>query len=211
MPTTRFIVVRHGETAWNAQSRIQGHLDSPLNEEGMAQALLLAERLASEPFDHFYVSDLGRARQTAQPLADRIGREPVVVTGMRERCLGVFQGLTGAECRERYPEHYQRFHSRDPDHAMPGAESIRELHARVSSQFEAWAAEHGDAGVLVITHGGVLDVLYRHVVGLALGARRDYPLFNASLNRVRRDEGGWAIEQWGDITHLTRDATRDEF
>ena len=211
MSITRFIVVRHGETAWNAQRRIQGHLDSPLNEEGLAQALLIAERLSSEPFDHFYVSDLGRARQTAQPLADRTGREPIVTARLRERCLGVFQGLTGPECGQRYPDDYRRFHSREPDHAMPGAESTRALYDRVSTQFEAWATEHPDTRVLAITHGGVLDVLYRHVNGLPLEAARDYPLFNASLNSVRREEAAWVLEDWGDIAHLTRDAARDDF
>jgi probable phosphoglycerate mutase len=211
MPPTRFIVVRHGETAWNAQGRIQGHLDSPLNEEGMAQALLVAERLAPEPFDHFYVSDLGRARQTAQPVADRTGRQPILTPRVRERCLGIFQGLTGAECEQRYPDDYRRFHGRDPDHAMPGAESTRALYDRVSAQFEEWTAEHAGARVLVITHGGVLDVLYRHVSGLSLDAARHYPLFNAGLNFVRREASGWVLEAWGDIAHLTRDAARDDF
>src|SRR5262245_40388722 len=139
MASTRFIVVRHGETAWNAVSRIQGHLDSPLNEEGMAQALLLAEHLAAEPFDHFYASDLGRALQTAQPLADRTGTQPVPEPQLRERRLGVFQGLTPAECERSYPEDYRRFHSRDPDHSMPGGESIRDLNRRVGALFEALA------------------------------------------------------------------------
>ena len=95
---TEFIVVRHGETAWNAQGRIQGHLDSPLNEEGLAQALLVGDRLAREPFAHLYSSDLGRALQTAQPIADHSGRPARIDARLRERNLGVFQGLTGAEC-----------------------------------------------------------------------------------------------------------------
>jgi probable phosphoglycerate mutase len=211
MPSTRFIVVRHGETAWNAASRIQGHLDSPLNEEGMAQALLLAERLAPEPFDHFYASDLGRARQTAQPLADRTGRQPIAEAQLRERRLGVFQGLTPPECQQAYPEDYRRFHERDPDHAMPGGESIRELNRRVAAVFEALASRHPGACIVTVTHGGVLDALYRYVTDMPLDQPRTFPVFNASVNRVRRDSTGWVLESWGDISHLTRDAALDDF
>jgi probable phosphoglycerate mutase len=211
MAATRFIVVRHGETAWNAQARIQGHLDSPLNEEGMAQALLLAEHLAPEPFDHLYASDLGRALQTAQPLADRTGKQPIPNPQLRERGLGVFQGLTAAECQRAYPEDYRRFHSRDPDHAMPGGESIRELNRRVAALFEELASRHSGGCVVAVTHGGVLDALYRHVTRMPLDQPRDFPVYNASVNRIRREADGWTLESWGDISHLTRDATLDDF
>ena len=208
---TRFIVIRHGETAWNAQGRIQGHLDSPLNEEGMAQALLVAERLAAEPFDHFYSSDLGRALQTAQPLADRTGKQPVATQELRERRLGAFQGLTAAQCQDAYPEDYRRFHGRDPDHAMPGGESIRELNRRVATLFEELADRHAGERIVSVTHGGVLDALYRFVVRVPLDRPRDFPIYNASLNQVRREAGGWVLERWGDISHLTRDAALDDF
>jgi 2,3-bisphosphoglycerate-dependent phosphoglycerate mutase len=211
MAATRFIVVRHGETAWNAQTRIQGHLDSPLNEEGMAQALLLAERLAQEPFDHFYASDLGRALQTAQPLADRTGKQPIPNRQLRERSLGIFQGLTSVECERAYPEDYGRFHGRDPDHAMPGGESIRELNRRVASVFEDLASRHAGECVLAVTHGGVLDALYRVVTRMPLDQPRTFPVYNASVNRVRREANGWVLESWGDISHLTRDAALDDF
>jgi probable phosphoglycerate mutase len=211
MAPTRFIVVRHGETAWNAQTRIQGHLDSPLNEEGMAQALLLAERLAPERFDYFYCSDLGRALQTAQPLADRTGKQPMPERELRERGLGVFQGLTPVECQRAYPEDYRRFHSRDPDHAMSGGESVRELNRRVAALFETLASRHPGACVLAVTHGGVLDALYRHVTRMPLERLRDFPVYNASINRVRREADGWVLENWGDISHLTRDAALDDF
>jgi probable phosphoglycerate mutase len=211
MAPTRFIVLRHGETAWNAQGRIQGHLDSPLNEEGMAQALLVAERLAAEPFDHFYSSDLGRALQTSQPLADRTGRQPIPERQLRERGLGVFQGLTAAECQQAYPGDYRRFHGREPDHAMPDGESIRELNRRVSAVFEMLADRHAGGCVLAVTHGGVLDALYRHVTRMPLEQPRDFPVYNASINRVRREPGGWILESWGDISHLTRDAALDDF
>jgi probable phosphoglycerate mutase len=211
MKETRFIVVRHGETAWNAEGRIQGHLDSPLNEEGLAQALLLGERLAHEAIDALYCSDLGRVRQTVQPLIDRTGRQPVITERLRERNLGVFQGLTSRECQQRHPEDYARFHARDPDHVVPGGESIRAVHARVGALFEEWAAQHAGQLVLAVTHGGVLDALHRYASSMALDRTRDFPIYNASLNWLRWREGTWQIERWGDISHLTRDAALDDF
>jgi probable phosphoglycerate mutase len=209
--TTDFIVVRHGETAWNAEGRIQGHLDSPLNEEGLAQALLVGDRLAREPFSHLYSSDLGRALQTVQPIADHSRRRVVTDVRLRERNLGVFQGLTGAECERRFPEHYARFRTRDPEHVIPGGESARQMYQRVSDVFTALAREHEGARLVVVTHGGVLDALYRFVHSVPLDQPRDFPVYNASLNRVRLRDAHWSIEDWGDISHLTRDAALDDF
>ncbi len=209
--TTEFIVVRHGETAWNAEGRIQGQLDSPLNEEGLAQALLVGDRLAREHFSHLYSSDLGRALQTVQPIADHSNR-PVLTDGrLRERNLGMFQGLTGIECERRFPEHYARFRAREPDHVIPGGESARQVYERVSAAFTALAREHAGARLVVVTHGGVLDALYRFVQGVPLDRPRDFPIFNASLNAVRCTDARWSVERWGDISHLTRDAALDDF
>jgi probable phosphoglycerate mutase len=211
MSTTRFIVVRHGETAWNAEGRIQGHLDSPLNEEGLAQALLVCERLARERIDTIYCSDLGRVLQTVQPLIDHIGMEPIREARLRERHLGIFQGLTSAECQARHPEDYARFHGRDVEHVVPGGESIRQVYARVAAFFDAKAREHAGHCLAVITHGGILDALYRHVTGTPLEKLRDFTVYNASLNWIRFENGHWQLDQWGDISHLTRDAALDDF
>ncbi len=211
MTATEFIVVRHGETAWNAEGRLQGHLDSPLNEEGLAQALLLGECLARERFSQLYSSDLGRALQTVQPIADRSGRRVVSDARLRERNLGVFQGLTGAECERRSPEHYARFKLRDPDHVIPGGESMRQVYERVSGVFADLARKHPGERAVVVTHGGALDALYRFANGLRLEQPRDFPIFNASVNVVRQEEGRWSIVRWGDISHLTRDAALDDF
>lgn len=208
---TELILIRHGETAWNAEHRIQGHLDSPLNDEGLAQALLLGERLAREPFDQFYSSDLGRALQTAQPIADRSGRRPVPDVRLRERNLGLFQGLTSAECEQRYPEDYARFHRRDPDHVVPGGESIRQVYYRVSALLEALVRSHPRQRILVVTHGGILDAGYRFVNGVPLDRLRDFPIYNASINRIAHDGAAWRMSDWGDISHLTRDAALDDF
>lgn len=211
MTDTRFIVVRHGETAWNAAGRIQGHLDSPLNEEGFAQAILLGERLSRERFDAAYCSDQGRVLQTIQPFVDRTGMQPTRTERLRERNLGVFQGLDSQECQKRYPQDYARFHGRDPEHVVPEGESIRQVYARVSSLFSELAARHPGQQILAVTRGGILDSLYRFVTGMALERRRDFPIYNASLNIVLVREGRWLLETWGDISHLTRDAALDDF
>jgi len=211
MTATRFIVCRHGETAWNAQHCIQGHLDSPLNEEGLAQALLVGECLGHEAFDVLYSSDLGRALQTAQPIADRSSREILREPRLRERHLGSFQGLTGAECERAYPAEYARFKSRDPGHGPPGGESVRQIFERVSAVFTDLAGKHPGQTLVVVTHGGVLDSLYRLVNGVPLEQIRDFPIFNASINIVRYENARWLLERWGDISHLTRDAALDDF
>ena len=211
MNATEFIVVRHGETAWNAEGRIQGHLDSPLNEEGLAQALLLGDRLAREPFSQLYSSDLGRALQTAQPLADRSGRRVATEVRLRERHLGIFQGLTGVECERHSPEHYARFKSREPEHVIPGGESVRQVYERVSAVFGELERKHPGERVVVVTHGGVLDAVYRLASATPLQRPRDFPIFNASVNVVRYEDGRWSMVRWGDISHLTRDAALDDF
>ena len=211
MHETRFIVVRHGETAWNAEGRIQGHLDSPLNEEGLAQALLVGERLAHERIEALYASDLGRVRQTVQPLLDRTAIALRLTERLRERNLGVFQGLTSRECQARFPEDYARFHGREVDHAVPGGESIRAINGRVATLFTDLVREHPGQLVVAVTHGGVLDALYRFVTGMPLERLRDFPIYNASLNWVRFSAGKWALDRWGDISHLTRDAALDDF
>ncbi len=211
MSTTEFIVIRHGETAWNAQARIQGHLDSPLNEEGLAQALLVGERLGHETFSALYSSDLGRALQTVQPIADRPQHEVVPEPRLRESHTGVFQGLTGAQCEREYPQDYGRFKSRDPDHVLPGGESVRQLFQRVCGIFTDLAQAHPDQRVVVITHGGVLDALHRFANGIALERPRDFPIYNASLNFIVCQDARWSVQRWGDISHLTRDATLDDF
>lgn len=211
MSATDFIVVRHGETAWNAEGRIQGHLDSPLNEEGLAQALLAGDRLGRELFSQLYSSDLGRALQTVQPIADRSGRRVVTDARLRERHLGIFQGLTGPECERLSRQDYARFRARDPDHVIPEGESVRQVYERVSLVFGELAHRHPGERVVVVTHGGVLDAVHRLAAAVPLERPRDFPIFNASLNRVRHEDGRWSILRWGDISHLTRDAALDDF
>ncbi len=199
---TQLIAIRHGETEWNSEGRFQGHLDSALNREGRVQAQALAGRLARERFDLLLSSDLGRALQTASAVAMRTGHEIVVEPRLRERRMGIFQSLTPHEVERRYPDEYARFKSRDPDYAIPGGESMRELYERSIACFTDLAERHAGLTLAAVSHGGVLAMLYRHARAVPLDAPRDFNLHNTGINRFCRRMGAWQLTSWGDIGHL---------
>jgi probable phosphoglycerate mutase len=199
---TRVCIVRHGETAWNAEHRVQGQLDVPLNAVGLGQAQAVAKALDREAFDAIYSSDLQRARQTAEPTAQALGREVVAQKELRERHYGVFERLTYAEVKVKFPEDYARFEAHDPEFAFRTGESLKDFYARSIAVIARIADENKHRNILVFTHGGVLDMLYRHVNGLALGARRAFGIPNAGLNRLELRSGAWQILAWADVAHL---------
>ena len=202
---TYLIAIRHGETAWNSESRFQGHLNSELNAEGLAQAQALGERLAKERFDLLFSSDLGRALQTADAIAMRTGHEIVIEPRLRERRMGIFQGLTPDEVQSRYPEEYARFSTRDPDYVIPGGESTRQLYERCLACFTELARRHAGLTLATVTHGGVLAVFYRHARAMPLEAPRDFALHNTGINRFRHRLDAWTLQSWGDIGHLDQE------
>lgn len=199
---THLIAIRHGETEWNSEGRFQGHLNSTLNREGLAQAQALAERMSREPFDLLLSSDLGRALQTASAVATRTGHEIVVEPRLRERRMGIFQGLTAHEVEQRYPEEYARFKSRDPDYVIPDGESMRQLYQRSVACIDELAERHAGLTLAAVSHGGVLAMLYRHAKAMPLDAPRDFALHNTGINRFRHRLGAWQLTVWGDIGHL---------
>ncbi len=202
-PFTRLLLVRHGETIWNTERRAQGHLDSPLTEKGLAQAEAIARRLRDRRLDALYSSDLGRAMQTAKAIANQNAiREVWPEAGLRERKLGVYQGLTTREFMEQHPEIAQRYYAADNDYCLPEGESRREFHQRCVNCFENLAKRHPGQTLLVVSHGGVLAGLFREVIGLPLEVPRQFEVFNASLGEVHYREGNWRLATWGDISHL---------
>jgi probable phosphoglycerate mutase len=205
MSETTLIVIRHGETAWNREKRMQGTTDTLLSDVGRAQAQALGRRLASRAFAALYSSDLSRARDTAHAIAEHTGRKPVTDPRLQERRFGIFEGLTAEEIVARFPEEHARFASRDPDYAVPGGESAREFTERCLGCLAEIAGRHAGDEVVVVTHGLVLDSLYRAAHGLEHGVRRPVPLINASLNVFGYRVGAWRLEVWGDISHLTAD------
>jgi len=200
--TTRLCIVRHGETAWNAEHRVQGQLDVPLNAIGQAQAAAVSKVLSQEKFDALYSSDLIRARQTAQPTAFLLSMDILLERDLRERHYGIFERLTYAEVKTRFPEDYARFEARDPNYAFRTGESLKDFSARSIAVISRIAKEHEGKSILVFTHGGVLDKLYRFVTGLPLSAHRDFGIPNAGLNRIELTPSGWQIRSWANVAHL---------
>jgi 2,3-bisphosphoglycerate-dependent phosphoglycerate mutase len=209
MQATRIIAVRHGETAWNVDTRIQGHLDIPLNETGQWQAQQLAQALAGESIDAIYASDLQRAYATAQAVADATGAPITPETGLRERSFGHFQGRTFAEIEAELPEDARRWRKRDPDYVPEGGESLVMLRERIERTVFALAEKHPGEQVLMVAHGGVLDVLYRLATRQEIQAPRTWQLSNAAINRLLWTPDGLTLVGWADTQHLD-DAARDE-
>ncbi|WP_341675725.1 histidine phosphatase family protein [Niveibacterium sp. SC-1] len=208
MPT-RLCLTRHGETDWNRERRIQGHTDIALNPTGQEQARLLADGLRDEAFDAIYASDLTRAFQTASACAQRLGLEVQPEPALRERHYGDFQGLTYAEAEVRFPDAYAAFHRRDPAAEFPGGgESLLRFYARVARVLDMLADRHRGGTLLVVTHGGVLDMAHRLASTLPLTHKRDFALSNATMNWLLREDGRWQILAWDERAHL--DETTDE-
>ena len=201
---TQLLAIRHGETEWNSESRFQGHLNSVLNAEGLKQANALGARFSAESFDLLYSSDLGRALQTARAIAAHTGHEILVEPRLRERNMGIFQGLTPAEVQSRYPDEYVRFKSNDPEYVIPEGESMHQLFERCVACFADLAQSHAGMTLATVTHGGMLAMLYRHATAMPLAAPRDFSLHNTSVNRFRRTQDAWELQRWGDIAHLER-------
>ncbi|MBU6259706.1 MAG: histidine phosphatase family protein [Burkholderiales bacterium] len=200
---TELIFIRHGETDWNIRGCFQGQLDVPLNATGQAQAQRLAQRLAPERPDGLYSSDLDRARATAAPLAAAWGLAPTTLPGLREQHFGVLEGLDMASARTRHPEAWARWLEQRADYEIPGGgESRLRFHARVIEAVEALARADAGRRIVVVTHGGVLDMLWREVHGLTLDGQRDCPIPNTGINRLRWADGRLQIEVWGDAAHL---------
>jgi len=199
---THLIVIRHGETAWNRERRLQGQIDIPLNDTGRAQARALAEALTGEPIDAVYSSDLGRAMETATPLAQALGLRVRAEPRLRERCYGALENMTYAEVAEKRPEDFARWQARVPDFAPPGGESLREFHERAVEAALSLARRHPGERIAVVAHGGVLDCLYREATGMTLEAPRQHELLNASVNRLRCDSANLTLLQWADVSHL---------
>lgn len=209
MQATRLIAVRHGETAWNVDTRIQGHLDIPLNDTGLWQARQLARALADEPITAIYTSDLARAHTTAQAVADATGAPLATDTGLRERSFGHFQGRTFAEIEAELPEQARRWRQRDPGYTPEGGESLITLRDRVTQSTHRLAARHPGGLVLLVAHGGVLDVLYRAATRQDIQAPRTWQLANAAINRLLWTPEGLTLVGWADTQHLDT-ASRDE-
>lgn len=209
MPTiTRLCLVRHGETDWNVEKRLQGHMDIPLNATGQKQAQCTAANLAHQPITAIYSSDLERAMSTAQAAATHLQLPVQAMTELRERHCGIFQGLTQDEARARYGADYDRYRGRDPHFAIPGGETLLQVAERVKTCLTRLCQAHPDETILVVSHGGVLDIAHRLATAKPLETPRDFLISNAALNWIEYRSNSWHLIAWDEKPHLA--AAMDE-
>jgi probable phosphoglycerate mutase len=203
---TDILIIRHGQTAWNTQKRLQGHSDIPLNENGRLQAVTLAKVLRDEPLDAIFSSDLQRAYQTAYEIA-KIHNLPVHQDrSFRERCYGICEGMKDGEIREAYPESYKAWYAADPDHFFPDGErkteSPRQFHHRAVNAIRKAATRYPGKKIAIVTHFGVIETAYRTAQNIPLGTHCRMPVLNTSINRFRWTGGTLELLQWGETSHL---------
>ena len=212
MQATRLIAIRHGETAWNVATRLQGHLDIDLNDTGRWQANRVARALAlaGEPIDALYASDLKRAWDTAGAIAAATGATPQVHTGLRERGFGVFEGQTHAAIEAQWPEQALRWRQREPHWAPTGGESLHAVRERVAQTVAELAARHLGGQIVLVAHGGVMDALYRLATQQDIQAPRTWELGNAAINRLLWTPNGLTLVGWADQRHLDAQTVLDE-
>jgi probable phosphoglycerate mutase len=199
---TELILIRHGETDWNRELRFQGQIDVPLNAAGHAQAQRVAAQLASEPVQHLVCSDLLRTRQTALPAALSLGMLAVNDQALREQNFGVVDGMRAQDIQTQYPQAWRDWTAFDADFAFEGGESTRDFHGRVMAALRHLADTRHGQRLLVVTHGGVLDMVYRTALDLSLSGPRQSVIPNGAINRVRVIGARMEIVSWAETSHL---------
>jgi probable phosphoglycerate mutase len=205
-PKTTLLVIRHGETLWNAEQRYQGHGDSPLTETGRNQAKALGLRMKAFQFDSLISSDLGRAQKTAAIIAGYTGHRVETDRRIRERNYGVLEGLTVPEIKAQHSEILNRLDQNDPDYVIPMGESHRQHYGRNAAFIDDLPNQKAGTSIALVVHGGVLDSIFRYVSGLPLDRPRCFTTNNASLTIVAHGAfygtTRWVIERWNDVGHL---------
>lgn len=205
---TELIVIRHGETDWNRAHRFQGQIDVPLNAMGLQQAQRLGQRLHDEAIDVLVSSDLQRAHTTALAIATaQRGRAPELAPLpeplWREQAFGILEGLDVTTIRRQHRDLWERWVQHDADYALPeGGESNLHFYARVKRALEATVEAHAGRRIAVVTHGGVLDMLWRAANELPLSGARACAIPNTGINRLRFADGALTVLQWADDAHL---------
>jgi 2,3-bisphosphoglycerate-dependent phosphoglycerate mutase len=202
MESTRILLVRHGETDWNAAGRIQGHSDTPLNAAGRLQAQRAAQRLAREPIRALYSSDLARAFETAAIIGAPLGLTVVASPQLRERRYGEWEGLTAAEIQAHYPEQFAIWRARSTDFAPPQGETRNEILTRALAELQTIARRHVREMVVVVSHGGLCYVLINHILGNVDGDRREFTIGNASIHTLDVTGDQWSVISMNETAHL---------
>jgi len=204
-PGTQLLLIRHGETQWNLDHRVQGHLDVPLTERGLHQAERLRAALVDDGVHAVYTSDLQRARVTAEIIAgDRL---PVYVEPrFRESCFGSFEGLTGVECEARFPAEYHAWRGDSVRNRPPGGETLEDLRERCLAALRELLPGHGGQTVAVVAHGGPVRAMVCGVLGLPLETYPKIRVENTSVARLLFTARGAILAGLNDVCHLKASA-----
>lgn len=197
-------LVRHGQSQGNAEGRVQGWFDSPLNERGRQQAHLLANRLSTEAkFKVIFTSPLRRAAETAKIIAQHLNCPLSVDDDLREYNMGPITGLTFREIKERYPTRYRAFQCNQRLPHLPGEEGEEAFMERVRLGMDRTLAQIADGqAALVVSHAGTLNVCLRNWLGLTNNSRRPFSFHNASITVVEIYAAGKRLLRLNDTCHL---------
>lgn len=196
----RVLIIRHAETAWNVAGRWQGHMDVPLNETGHQQAIALANYLRDEPIQRIYTSDLQRARQTAQHIADRLAIPLIADERLRELNVGVFGGLTKPEIQEKYAHEWAQMQKKPLDYVYPEGEARADMVKRFESALEEITVDI-EQPIAIVTHGGAIANFMRH----KFPRQRDLPKIrykNTSISTLRKEGHHWVVDSVAMTPHL---------
>lgn len=203
MRPTHLILIRHGETFWNAEGRLQGQSDSPLTPRGIAQAQAVARRLRHETFSALYASHLQRVLDTAAPVAAMSGHTVQVDPRLQERAYGIFEGLTHAEASVQHAAVYHEYQTNlSPDFAIPQAESTSQMLARGLTVLTELAERHPGERIVIVSHGSFLRVMLSHMLGIPLDIKQRFRLANGSLSEATWRAGEWNVLTLGEVYHL---------
>jgi broad specificity phosphatase PhoE len=196
------ILVRHGQSTWNREHRIQGQLDPPLSDEGRRQAELLGRRLAGRRLAGFYTSDLKRAFETAGAIARVVDLKPEPTPGLREIFLGEWEGLRTEEIAKRFPDAWARWGEEADWDLVPGGEGAASFEARVMATLDEILDRHSHGDVLVVSHGGVIQVALHRVIGRPSRGLFPFKIQNASISLIEARDGRVVIAGSNDVAHL---------
>jgi probable phosphoglycerate mutase len=208
---TEITIVRHGETEWNKKMQLQGFTDSPLTDKGIRQANLLGEEIKWRKFDQLIISDLYRAEHTAQIINRHLELEMKKNKGLRERSFGVMEGMTREEIALKHADIYNAYIKRKSTFDIPGGESLIRFYERVIDTLNEIILQFDNQKILIVSHGGVIDCVIRYIFQLNLDDKRNFTIYNTSVNSFTIENNNWILEEWGNINHLKKENALKEF
>ncbi|HEY2599322.1 MAG TPA: histidine phosphatase family protein [Candidatus Dormibacteraeota bacterium] len=198
----RLFLVRHGQSTWNYEHRIQGQLDPPLSQEGRRQAANLGRRLTGRTFEGLYTSDLRRAAETAQLVGQAVRIDPTPMADLREIYLGQWEGLRTEELAARFPRAWASWTEEPNWDLVAGGEGSAAFEARVGRALDQLFDRHPQGDVLAVTHGGVIQIALHHVVGRPGRGIFPFRIQNASVSVLEKRNGRVVVSGVNDIAHL---------